>query len=124
MILSDGPECPHCGCLDSEELSQKEWFGKILSIRLCTACHSQFTAEMPGAGDDIDVPAPEIPKKPRGPGVMTYKSDLVRCVCPECGEDNPRITKSIPRANTIIRYHLCSKGHHSRSVEKAVKGRA
>lgn len=118
LTKSTGPECPYCGCAQSEELAQKQWFGRVLSIRSCGNCHAQFNAEQPGAEDGLEVPAPEIPRHQRGPVAMTYESNPVRCRCPECGEENPRVTKSIPKGNSIVRYHLCAKGHHSKSVEK------
>lgn len=119
LTKANGPECIHCGCEDSDEITQKEWFGKLLSIRQCSHCHSQFSAEMPSATDDsLEVSAPEIPKRPRGNAVMTYESKTVRCRCPECQEENPMVTKSIPKGNTVVRYHKCSKGHLSKSVEK------
>lgn len=95
-----GPECPTCGCSDSELLTKASWWGQPSERRRCAHCGKVFTAT--AAGDAEDGRA--------GFAGVTYH--VVRC--PACRSDETRVTST----RRPLRYHKCDRcGHSFKSTE-------
>lgn len=113
-----GPECPRCGCRDTEVLQAPRpdaWFARAGRAR-CRHCGRSFivTADADAAIPAGPEPEPSAPIEsddpPREDGVVRYV--LVRC--PECGSSDTAIT----RTSRPIRYHKCRACNHAfKSVE-------
>lgn len=110
-----GPECPRCGCTDSEITSepkpppingQQGWWDSGLAY--CRACGNEFFfKEVPApitngnghapsvAVAPIDAP-PEASDPPAGDYALVKKH-----LCPECKSDQVRVTHSLA---TVRRY--------------------
>jgi len=105
-----GPRCPGCSCQHSHEVAQFEWFGQIQSKRQCRNCQRLFVVAI----DDPAMPAP-IAIPPPTQGLTATRSGAVgfsptraiRCVCPECGRENPKVVRTVPSGSIVIRYHKC-----------------
>lgn len=114
-----GPACKRCGCQQSEEVGQKEWFGALLSYRRCRNCLLTWATPLPQINDTaLDVPPPSAGSPRQEHGVVQYEANPVRCRCPKCQADNPPVKKTIPRdGGGAVRYHKCGCGHTFKSME-------
>lgn len=105
MICYDGPDCPECGCRDTEEIASggSHWF------------------RMPGAK-----------KQPDSSGAPSYRCnhcgrtfmpslDTIEYVvnkCPRCGKKKPPVTGTRRFKSQTVRYHKCTCGKTFRSIER------
>lgn len=81
MVRIDGPECPRCGCPDSEILKAggKRWFGVTSDLRGCNHCGKTFSA--PHEAPELE-PDPVLPAEP--PAAAAYHFGPPE-VCKGCG---------------------------------------
>jgi transposase-like protein len=89
-----GPECPRCGCADSQRIQAFERWGRAHERRRCEHCHHIFNAAI----------QEEQLEAPPGNDQAAVVYDPVKVRCPKCGTANPPVT-SKPRAG--VRWHKC-----------------
>lgn len=95
----EGPECPHCGCMDQAVLSRSRWNGRYTERRGCRHCGHIFSAQ---STDDLE---PEPP---------TYYPAILP-VCPTCGSTDNVVTHTL----RPIRHHRCRQcGERFKSTER------
>jgi transcriptional regulator NrdR family protein len=82
-----GPECPECGCRDSDLVQQCSYWGQSAEERQCRFCGRRWT-ETIEADDSPDNLQPVL-------------YHVVRC--PRCGSDQTRVTST----RRPIRHHKC-----------------
>lgn len=116
----EGPECPHCGCNQSEILQQpqpagetRSWWGSGLAR--CGHCRATFHfQEMPAVTTPesiVEHQEPLIDRLPEVPVAVPY----VTVCCPQCGSDQTRVTST----RRPIRRHKCKACEHRfKSVER------
>lgn len=115
----DGPECPHCGCTDTEKRDFVGRWGQSLTRWQCQHCGSTFTVPEPK-------PKPEASNGKRHhvidetqPGLIVYP--LIRCPVDQggCGSGNTKVASTRrPR-----RWHKCKDcGQTFESVEEGSEG--
>jgi uncharacterized Zn finger protein len=80
-----GPDCPNCGCRDSELLSQGERWGQWAETRQCNHCGRRFTATT-----DVEPPS-------------DASANGEARVCPECGSTST-VVRSTRRQ---VRHCMC-----------------
>ncbi len=92
--------CPHCGCPRSTVIEIRNGFGVTGEQRQCDHCSRTF-AHTP-----------------------TVAYDPVRCRCPNCRAENPKVTKVIQRRGDgekdlgAVRYHRCERCEYTfKSIE-------
>ncbi len=99
------PACPHCGCKRSEIVTVRETFGRHSEYRQCSSprCRRHFSVEP----------------------TVTYDSDPIRIVCPNCYTKNPGTTRTVQklgedgRPAATVRYHHCDACSYTfKSVEQ------
>lgn len=94
----DGPDCPKCGCPDSELLSRVQHFGATHQRRMCRHCGRTWIV-------------PEAAAAPRVERAVIYS--LIRC--PRCQSSATRIYCT----RRPVRYHKCDSCQHTfKSVER------
>lgn len=91
MELCKDPECPFCGCCQSEEFVVRSW-GAAIVRRRCDNCFAEF--------------APTPPQRPQKP--VTTLVEFVAIRCPACESKNVRVRRSMPERQGRLRYHQCS----------------
>jgi Zn ribbon nucleic-acid-binding protein len=109
-----GPECPGCGCRDSQILKMAMWFGKPREYRACQHCGRGFTVTR---GKEPEVPA--VPPRPPAALPPAVKAGMVeyrpmRTKCPNCGSQKTKVASS----RGGLRWHKCRACKHCfKSVE-------
>ena len=95
----DGPECPKCGCTDSEIVRKTTQWGMPVTIVECTHCGKRFSA-----------PIEEEPEQQDPAKRVVYR--VMRC--PQCNSKNTKVTST----QQPVRYHKCMDcGHNFSSIE-------
>lgn len=130
MLLEkcQGPECPRCGCQDSEEVDTRgRWGGLVLTRRVCRHCGYQWRKkkwgtgreELSGESPESIVESPEPTVEGNGEKVDGVPYYVTRC--PKC---NSRATKIVSSPKAVgdmprIRRHKCKTcGNTFKSVER------
>lgn len=54
MSVVTGPECPDCGCTDSQVVSESKWLSKVRVGRLCDFCGRVWKTWKQEPKDDSD----------------------------------------------------------------------
>ncbi len=104
----DGPECPECGCCDSDVLNRYRWGDQEFEHVACNHCDKRWQVKVSANGNG-QVKAPDKAAANRG---VVYH--VMRCPDPQCGSKNIRVTST----RTPIRHHLCKDcGKRFKSVE-------
>jgi len=109
-----GPECPRCGCQDTEEVfARGRWNGARLPRLVCKNCGFQWRkkkwATAQGNGDTAEA-EPSEHAEPIPEGVVYH---VIRC--PNCNSDQTAITST----RRPIRHHKCKQcGNTFKSVER------
>lgn len=115
----EGPECPHCGCNQSEILREpqpegetRSWWGSGLAR--CGHCgatfHFQELSQPTVPAPVVEHQEPVIETPAEEPVAVPY----VTVTCPKCGSDQVRVTST----RRPIRRHKCRECQHTfKSVE-------
>lgn len=91
----DGPECPRCGCTDSEIVRwQRGWSGRRQARRRCRHCGAVFSGESEQDDDEEDAVGEPAARQP-----VRY----VTTRCPSCGSADVKVTST----RRPIRHHKC-----------------
>ncbi len=138
LNAATGPECPHCGCNDSQVIQSPTgagWWGRIGKAR-CKHCHRPFSFQFVGPTAPPPVGPPEIaaqtpPVDHQAAPIATQDVPVGyvrfgRTICPDCGSGDTAI-KSTKRP---VRKHKCRacgfpfKSHEGVKVEKKEEKKA
>jgi transcriptional regulator NrdR family protein len=119
-----GPECPRCGCQDTETVrGRSRWGGPNLERLRCKHCLYEWREKKwaKAEPDNGEVEAPsngDGEHEEREPGAVIYH--VLRC--PACDSRKTKITSSPKQADPTvprIRYHECKDCQNTfKSVEK------
>lgn len=122
MLLEkcQGPECPRCGCQDSEEVDGRgRWGGLVLTRRVCKYCgylwrEKKWGQPEPSNGDNGE----STEAQPPIPDAVIWS--VIRC--PDCKSRDTRVSSSPKPASPDmprIRRHECKAcGNTFKSVER------
>jgi Zn ribbon nucleic-acid-binding protein len=110
MRIIEGPECPGCGCRDSQILKMTIWFNKKREHRECEHCGRRFTVTR-SKPPESPVPLPKPPQQPETPkavkaGTVEYRP--MRTKCPNCGSQKTKVASS----RGGLRWHKCRACKH------------
>ncbi len=100
LEICKGPECPHCGCRDSEILKEpaggRSWFNS--GRARCRHCGMEFSfQELPPEPE----PAPIVEPEQTVP-IQIAERTIPAPKCPDCGGEM-RVTST----RKAVRYHKC-----------------
>lgn len=94
------PECPQCGCNDSEVVRTYKSFGVETALRRCAYCGKEFTARAPA-------PPPVVHEEPKPPTPVFHEPQKTHC--PQCDSTETRVSST----RKLIRHHKCGSCSHT-----------
>lgn len=104
MRRVEGPECPGCGCPDSEVQKRWTWFEHLYERRRCAHCGREFTVSAGAA------PPAASTASPQNGGMINFH--VIRC--PKCRGERTRVYS----VHKPVRYHRCADcGESFKSIE-------
>lgn len=108
MMRVDGPECPRCGCQDSESGPHFDRWGRQAMRRRCRNCGKEWVDRLRAssrvAGPHQTRPEPVTENRPGDTVSVAVYWVAVSPKCPECGSD----AVIVQRTARPIRYHKCN----------------
>jgi len=107
-----GPECPGCGCTDSEVVragrpARNGGWGGQSAVHRCGNCGKVWRVRVRASSESVEAETVEREQVPEG--VVVYKS-AVRggATCPRCGRRPvPVVSAPAGDGGVRIRYHEC-----------------
>ena len=119
LDLCNGPECPHCGCHDTEQRGFGHRWGYSVSRMVCRHCGTTFpikdstepTSEQPPNGQHVIAES--------GPKLIVYPVILCPVDQGGCGSSSTKVTST----RRPMRHHKCRDcGFTFKSMEEVENG--